>query len=33
MGQLDSMTVSTNGAAFGLIWSGATNGWLVDSGI
>lgn len=33
MGQLDSMTVSTSGAAFGLVWSGATNGWLVDSGI
>lgn len=33
MGQLDSMTVSTNGAAFGLVWSGSTNGWLIDAGI
>lgn len=30
---LDTMTVSTNGAAFTLVWSGATNGWLVATGI
>ena len=30
---LDNMTVSTNGAAFTLVWSGATNGWLVATGI
>lgn len=29
----DSMTVSTNGAAFTLVWSGATNGWLMATGI
>jgi len=29
----DSMTVSTNGAAFTLVWSGATNGWLMSTGI
>jgi hypothetical protein len=30
---LDNMTVSTNGAAFSLVWSGATSGWLVATGI
>lgn len=30
---LDVMTVSTNGAAFQLVWSGSTNGWLVAQGI
>lgn len=29
----DTMTVSTNGAAFTLVWSGATNGWLMATGI
>ncbi len=33
MRQLDTMTVSTNGAAFTLVWSGATNGWLIANGI
>jgi hypothetical protein len=31
---VDTMTVSTNGAAFGLVWSGNTAyGWLIASGI
>lgn len=29
----DTMTVSTNGAAFTLVWSGSTNGWLMANGI
>lgn len=29
----DDMTVSTNGAAFTLVWSGSTNGWLMANGI
>jgi hypothetical protein len=29
----DTMTVSTNGAAFTLVWSGSTNGWLMATGI
>lgn len=29
----DDMTVSTNGAAFTLVWSGSTNGWLMAAGI
>ncbi|CAB4125876.1 hypothetical protein UFOVP181_362 [uncultured Caudovirales phage] len=29
----DNMTVSTNGAAFVLLYSGSTNGWLVATGI
>jgi hypothetical protein len=28
-----NMTVSTNGAAFTLVWSGSTNGWLMGNGI
>jgi hypothetical protein len=33
MRQATTMTVSTNGAAFTLIWSGSTNGWLMANGI
>jgi hypothetical protein len=34
MRQLDTMTVSTNGAAFALVWSGnASYGWLIAHGI
>jgi hypothetical protein len=33
MRQATTMTVSTAGAAFTLVWSGATNGWLVGQGI
>lgn len=34
MRQLDTMTVSTNGAAFTLIWSGnASFGWVIAQGI
>jgi hypothetical protein len=33
MRQATTMTVSTTGAAFTLIWSGATNGWLMANGI
>lgn len=29
----DDMTVSTNGAAFTLVWSGASYGWLMANGI
>lgn len=29
--QLDSMTVSTNGAAFALVYYGATQGWLLET--
>jgi hypothetical protein len=31
MRQNDTMTVSTNGAAFTLMYSGATDGWLVEN--
>ena len=33
MRQATNMTVSTAGAAFTLVWSGATNGWLIGQGI
>jgi hypothetical protein len=33
MGTIDSMTVNTQGAAFSLVWSGTTNGWLISQGI
>ena len=29
----DTMTVSTNGAAFTLVWSGSASGWLMANGI
>jgi hypothetical protein len=33
MGSIDTMTVNTQGAAFSLVWSGTTNGWLITHGI
>lgn len=33
MRQLDTMTVSTSGAAFSLVYSNASYGWLIESGI
>ena len=33
MGTIDTMTVNTQGAAFSLVWSGTTNGWLITHGI
>lgn len=33
MRQNTTMTVATKGAAFELVWSGATNGWLMANGI
>jgi hypothetical protein len=33
MGTIDTMTVNTQGAAFSLVWSGTTNGWLITQGI
>jgi len=33
MRQSTTMTVATKGAAFELVWSGTTNGWLMANGI
>jgi hypothetical protein len=33
MRQATTMTVSTTGAAFTMVWSGASNGWLMANGI